>query len=54
MTHYLTHYPDEPTVLFFTRVHNDGTKENGFALKEGRFRLEVREKFFTQRAEWPW
>jgi len=43
-----------PLCLFFTWIDGDGTKENGFTLKEGRFRLDVRGKLFTQRAEGPW
>ena len=34
----------------FTRVCGDRTWENGFKLKEGRFRLNIRNKFFTVRA----
>jgi len=38
----------------FTRACSDGTRSNSFKLKEGRFRLDIRKKFFTLRMVRPW
>jgi len=38
----------------FTRACSDRTTDNGFGLKETKFRLKIRNKFFTVRFVKPW
>jgi len=38
----------------FTKVYSDRTRRKAFKLRQGRFRLDIRRKFFTQESNLLW
>jgi len=51
---YLTGASRKDGENLFSRACCDRTRSNGFKLRKGRFRLDIRKKFFTRRAVKHW